>query len=360
MNVQREYFDQRDVEQYCMGAGIIPISVCPRTNVPHLLLGRERWIPSWKGSCRWSGFEGSRKECESTRMSAAREFVEESMGCARLCPTPNRSYDRIRDVITKLDAGNFWKRIVLRIDTERRIERYHTTFLVPVPWSEEPPKRFFDARMEVEQVDRLVQEWNYMRPLVVGELGEVIGPIEFHDDGTVTLEKSIETSPCILRRPWKRVDGVLRATVTDQVEINQIRRWCELRERVSRAVAHCTHPCVTHERDERWRIVQTVRINSDHLEKDQIRWWSIDELDAVIDGHGQVGADRFRPYFIPVLQTALNVIHDRMDRLSWSTTAPEEREEDHQALSTLCEQCEEDPSAPTTPDALPDATVQSL
>lgn len=347
MNIQEEHFDQRDVEQYCMGAGIIPISVCPHTRVPHLLLGRERWVPSWKGSCRWSGFEGARKECESTRMSAAREFVEESMGCVRL--TSTQTFDRLRDVITKLDLGHFWKRIVLRIDTERRIERYHTTFLVPVPWSPDTPQRFFDARIEVEQVDRLVQEWNCMRPSVIGELGEVIGPIEFGDTG-VRIEKSLETSPCILRRPWRRVDGVLQAIFTDPSEIKQIQHWSDLRERVQRAVERCVHPCISHERDDRWRLIQSVHINADHLEKDQIRWWSIHDLNAVIDGQGHVGTDRFRPYFLPVLQTALGLVRERMEELSWTTTPAATPAE---ALCTLCAPSEEDPSTPEALDAPP-------
>jgi len=340
MDLQDEFFDQRDVERYCMGAGIIPISVCPTDNVPCLLLGRERWIPSWKGSCRWSGFEGSRKECESTHMSAAREFVEESMGCVRMCPS-DRPYDRIRDVIAKLDTRRFWRRIVLRIDTERLVERYHTTFLVPVPWCGDIPQRFLDARMEVEQVDRLVQEWNYTRPSIIGEAGEIIGPVDV-SDAEVHVQKSLETSPCILRRQWIRDGGVLRATFTDPVEMQQIRRWVEVRERVARAVVRCAHPSVTYERDERWRLVQQVHVNADHLEKDQVRWWSIDELDAVVAGRGQLGADRFRPYFLPVLQTALNLVRARMHEVAWTTTTTAEEE----APRDVCAPCSEDPSVP--------------
>ena len=351
MEMHDASFDQRDVEKYCMGAGVIPIAVCPKTNTPHLLLGRERWVASWRGSCRWSGFEGSRKECESTRMSAAREFVEESMGCVNLCPS-DRKYDRIRDVIDTLDARKYWKRIVLRIDTERRVERYHTTFLVPIPWCDEIPQRFFDTRMEVEQIDRLVQEWNYSRPLNLGDLGEVIGRVEI-TDMCITVEKCIETSPCILRRPWKRQGEVLRATFDDPTDMQQIQRWSELRDRVTRAVQRCTHPCVTPEYDEVWRQIQQVRVNSDYLEKDQVRWWSVNDLDAVIDGQGQLGAERFRPYFLPVLQTVLNLVHGRMEDVQWKTVGAQE------VICNECEQSVDDPSIPIEIGAPPLVMEQS-
>lgn len=350
MEIEDTTFDLRDVEQYCMGAGIIPISICPETNVPHLLLGRERWVPSWKGSCRWSGFEGSRKDCESTRMSAAREFVEESMGCVRLCPR-DRPYDRIRDVIQCLECRKYWKRIVLRIDTDRRIERYHTTFLVPIPWCTEIPQRFFETRMEVEQIDRLLQEWNYTRPFNLGEMGEIIGPIEVTDTA-VHVQKSLDTSPCILRRPWKRDVDVLTATFTDPMDMKEIVRWSELRDRLTRAVQRCKHPSVSVEYDERWRIVQYVDVNVDHLEKDQVRWWSIDELDAVIVGQGQLGVERFRPYFLPVLQTALTLVRGRMETVEWTTTPLEEED-----VCNECESFEPDPSVPIERDESPLVTV---
>lgn len=358
MRVDEECFDARNVERYCMGAGIIPISVCPDTNVPHLLLGRERWVPSWKGSCTWSGFEGSRKDCESTRMSAAREFVEESMGCVRLCPNDGDSpYDRIRDVIHKLDTGDYWKRIVLRIDTERKSERYHTTFLVTVPWCAEAPARFFDVRTEVEHVDRLVQEWNCALPDIVGEVGEDIGPVAFSSEGTtVCVEKSIQTSSTLLRPPWKRVGEVLRATFEDPDEVERVRLWCTLRGRVQRAVTRFAHPCICVQRDARWKLVQRVYVNADYLEKDQIRWWSVDALSDVIAGRGQAGIDRFRPYFLPVLQTALNLIRARTSAMARAgeEEGGESVEED---VSTLCVPCSVDPSIEEAPSAPPAATA---
>jgi len=223
--------------------------------------------------------------------------------------------------------------------------------------------RFFEARMKVEHIDRLLQEWNYTRPFNLGELGEIIGPIDVTDTG-VHVQKSLDTSPCILRRPWKRDADVLRATFTDPLDIQDIVRWNELRHRLTRAVQRCKHPSVSVEYDDRWRLVQHVDVNVDHLEKDQVRWWSVDELDAVIVGQGQLGVDRFRPYFLPVLQTALTLVRTRMETIDWMTTTPSEAEEGDEDASqdkcTECEPSEPDPSVPTGRDESLPATEPLL
>ena len=76
MDVQPGCFRAADIEKYAQGAGVIPVARAPDGTV-RLLLGRERYLPHWHGSCRWSGFEGSRKLHEDLDATAEREFVEE-------------------------------------------------------------------------------------------------------------------------------------------------------------------------------------------------------------------------------------------------------------------------------------------
>jgi hypothetical protein len=109
---------------------------------------------------------------------------------------------------------------------------------------------------------------------------------------------------------------------------------------------------VSVEYDGRWRLLQHVDVNVDHLEKDQVRWWSIDELDAVIVGQGQFGVDRFRPYFLPVLQTALTLVRTRMETIDWAEGGVSQGE-DQGDVCTECEPSEPDPSIPTGRDVLP-------
>ena len=48
------------------------------------------------------------------------------------------------------------------------------------------------------------------------------------------------------------------------------------------------------------RSLENVQLNVDYMEKDQLRWWSVDDLEAVCSGHGQHAGERFRPFFLPV------------------------------------------------------------
>lgn len=305
MEIVENNFSEERIERYCMGAGVIPISTDEKGDI-HILLGRERWIPQWKGSCRWSGFEGSRKQNEDVVSSATREFMEESMGVVEVVPaTADRSHKSLL-VAHRLRAKLFWRRIVLRIQSDRRPERYHCTYVVPVPWDPTVCARFQELRSKIEQLDRLVQEFHFSRPSCLGEMGEYIGNIKVNEDGSVYATKMASTAPCILRRPWSLVDDdteIVCATFDQDADVRSIVDWSTVRERLERAIL--PHPCVSFVRDGRWNHIQHVSIQRDYIEKDQIRWWTIDDLNAVISGKGQLGPERFRPYFLPVLQTVL-------------------------------------------------------
>ena len=299
MEIQPAHFEASDIRAHAMGAGVIPVASHPETGEPHLLLGRERWLASWKGSCRWSGFEGSRKDGEDIDATAAREFAEESLGVVMDAEATAR---RIR-------ARDFWVRIVLRVHHERRpAERYHSTYLVPVSWDAETPRRFQDARLAIERADRLAQEWRHTRPELLGEAGTEVGPIAALADeagGGAVVRRPRAAAPCVVGAPWT-VDPedseLIRAEVRDPARAAALLAWEALRVRLEALPAH---PAVAAQRDGRWGRVQEVAVSRDHLEKDQVRWWSATELRAVVAARGQHGTHRFRPYFMPVLQTAL-------------------------------------------------------
>ena len=115
--------------------------------------------------------------------------------------------------------------------------------------------------------------------------------------------------------------GIVRASCKNDAPViagadaaNDLLRWKTVRDRLSRA----TPPRLRHEaievvvdRDEGEGgdgIVLDVRVLKDHLEKDQIRWWSASDLRAVLRNRGSYCGERFRPYFLPVLQTILDAL----------------------------------------------------
>jgi hypothetical protein len=282
MNISNDSFDATRVELHAIGAGVIPIAVCDGS--VYLLLGRERWMASWKGSCRWSGFEGSRKPGECIRETAAREFVEESLGVT-IDDTKCALQDRLRD-------GRYWIRTVLQIHNERHAERYHCTYLIPVPLDASLPSRFLRIRNQLEHIDQIAQEVRYLRSTI--SFGtDSIGSVTWNDDGTVTCVHIGDT-------------GAPATTTVAEDLVNDVRRWSDARDRLTRAVTKETHASVTVIRE--WGFVQDVVVNTDYLEKDQVRWWSVAELDGVIAGQGRYETHRFRPYFLPVLQTVLHSV----------------------------------------------------
>ena len=317
LKYEEEAFDAHAVERYTTGAGIVPCAL-DGNGLPHLLLGRERWLPSWKGSCRWSGFEGSRKDGESVMATAGREFDEESMGVVM----PGRQVmDRIRENDVAL-------RVVLQVLMERRPRRFHVSYLLPVPWDAALPQRFFDQRRAVERIDRLITEFVYLRPSCFGEAdSEHIGPIPDDAGATVTCLKRASDAAATISAspPWTaRDDGCTTASFDDPFDVRRILLWAKARAKLNAALATCHHAAVRITRDSTWGELQHAELVNDYIEKDQIRWWSLAELDSVIAQRGIHDTERFRPYFLPVLQAIVTHLHEAADD-------PEKR--------ALCEPC---------------------
>lgn len=290
-------FDRGAIEIYGMGSGVIPISFDNEGKI-QVLLGRERFVAHWKGSCRWSGFEGSRKEGETLIRTAMREFSEETMDI--VAP--------MEEIQRRLLENDYYMRIVIKILSERKPERYHSTHVVPVVWDAHIHNRFQALRSHIEYVESLAQEWLYTRPDELA--GICVGTIDVTNECATVVRKRIDRPPT---PPWvvEHFDEcdqtyVVVATFRGDRSL-AIDAWSTLRNRLERAIAR-SHPCVTVTRDAHWGLIQGVEVCRDFLEKDQIRWWSVEQLQAILSGRGQTNVERFRPYFLPVLQVLVDAL----------------------------------------------------
>ena len=289
-------FDSHAIDEKGMGAGIIPVSTNGKGETV-FLLGRERFVSQWKGSCRWSGFEGSRKEGETLQQTACREFEEESLCCvmskatAALC----------------LEEQNYIARIVLKIaQTHRATERYHATYVVKTDHDDTLSEVFESRRSDIEYLDGLVQEWKYTRPKWMSDM--LIGPWELNEEGRISILCKT-TSTTWLAPPYVSMElleenDIVRFTTSCQYT----HQWLNTREKVQRVVNNMKSQygfvCMY---DSKWKCIQNVTILADYLEKDQIRWWTKADLQLVLENKGNLGVERFRPYFLPVLQTLLQL-----------------------------------------------------
>lgn len=127
------------------GAGIVLYMTRRRDGrwETHFVLGQEDFYPQWNQSGCWSGFEGGRKPGEGVEDTAAREFVEETMGTIAINGRSGAS-----DIARMLRERQY----AVRIDVTRgsgeegHATRRHVVFLVRVPWDEDIASEFSATR----------------------------------------------------------------------------------------------------------------------------------------------------------------------------------------------------------------------
>jgi hypothetical protein len=73
------------------------------------------------------------------------------------------------------------------------------------------------------------------------------------------------------------------------------------------AIVLLEHACVTVSRNAAG-LLEGVELTTDHMEKSEIRWWTVQELRQVICNGGYHKDQSFRLYFLPVLSTFLDRI----------------------------------------------------
>jgi hypothetical protein len=245
MEVKTCDFDEEFIEKYNIGSGILPVAIDQDNNVV-ILCAKERYVHNWKGSNKWSGFEGSRQGAESVIDTALRELNEEGLGLVRF-------HRAIRDI---LQEKLFVMKVVINIYQEQPSHKYHTTFVVQTDYDPTLPARFHDLKILLNELHNESQHLEYLK-----------------HDSTV---------------PVATVDLQRRKVTT-----------------LLRSLPECDAVSV---QTDSYGAVAKVRVNGDYLEKDSLRWWSLDELELVIQNKGNINSEYFRSYFMPVLQTVVTTL----------------------------------------------------
>lgn len=294
-----------DIKENVMGAGIIPIGL-DKNDQAYLILGKERYVSHWRGSLKWSGFEGGRKNGETVEYTAAREFIEESLDCIPYQCAYQSDDDRITAIADALRRGEYVARIILCIQPESTVvKRYHVTYLIQVPFEQQyiedfktKRQHFVDLINKTEQLGRTVEFIDetfprenslfreHMVKAIIGvDCTNTTIVIEFLDDNNIihTCELA-NTEESMLYYRWFRLRTVFTSDVQSlalhETAFHEMERNC---------MGQAIH----------------VRMNDDFVEKQTINWWSSEELQAVIENGGYINNEYFRAYFLPVLQRTL-------------------------------------------------------
>ena len=298
------------------GAGILPFSVDQVGNIS-VLLGKERYVEHWKGSLKWSAFEGSCKENESVEKAAAREFLEESMGAVKL--TRGVETETV-DTITKLlQDCEFMCQINLHIEPEpNRLEVnewHHVVFLVNVCNSSEcicnftkTQKLLASVKTECLHVNNKKSAMFRTNPFILpGSYVNNELVIELH---TASIKTDPEGNPHALEIVYRVATGVTTAlrdipSSTPTANLNcYINRIFEQRDVLARFsnVDNPSHAWTSKcERD----ITTHVHVSDEVMEKECVRWWTLFEIERVLANGGKYNSETFRAFFLPTLQKAL-------------------------------------------------------
>lgn len=306
--IEETFFKFDEIRDRVIGAGILPVAIDSK-NEAHFVLGKERYINHWRGSLKWSGFEGGRKSGENIEHTAAREFIEESLGSI---PLKRNVEPTIENVVSMLQNEEYVARIVLCIvhgeDVDRR---YHVTYLVEVEHDFSYIERFSFRRRVFVDLQSKSQHLSRLFDAIVSTKLPCEGATF---DGTiiVAITRVERIDPHLLRVEFIDDNGdshVHEIEDIDDDEGNAYIRWFCTRQTCSVDINHidyCKEALIV-ERDAK-NMVMSSKVNEDYIEKQSIQWWSYVDLQAVISNGGYMHNEFFRAYFLPVLQRALDEI----------------------------------------------------
>ena len=294
MNIQISNFDENIVERNGIGAGIIPISVNEEGKYC-FLLAKERYNPTWKGSNRWSGFEGGRKSFESMNDNALREYYEESLDTIRT------EGGDMRDII---NSKKYNIKIVINMHQEKLQSRYHTTYLVWVPWQTKCIEEFDRIRKKLLNI-QLCEE-------ILNKLYTDINIFKINSESPIGLihavkniERKEENKMCttyIVNDNNRNVEKKVVSKIDEKAIMWQYMRKC-----TTFILKLFDHPAVVKKYDY-CGIIYNVNVGEDYLEKEKMKWWDIDKIKAILKNGGSYENEQFKSFFMPVLKCIIDNI----------------------------------------------------
>lgn len=357
INVDMELeYKEDEIEERTKGAGILPVCRDPINGEIYFLLGKERHIPHWKGSLRFSAFEGTRKKSETVIEAAVREFDEESMGV--LSFLSSGSYTS-HDLTKRLGEEKYVMRLCMQIN-KTIPPCFHILYVVEYPFIDYVEMEFYRIRNAINKAISMYSELTRIR-LDVGNcfpflergtpyegVGRVLSisdariednimtltvavenemnestenlncnkynkdeksVVETIHSGTDSIEKDeskdIYTHESILPRRFE-----IKEIVAETEKWEMARSYCyaiRIRRALTVHLLSLHHPCITYCKDE-LGIVDTMFTNQDYLEKDELKCWSYSSLKNSLCSKSNHSGNCFRTYFLPVIQTVIENI----------------------------------------------------
>lgn len=280
------------------GAGVLPYFV--ENGEFMFVLGKERYVPGWKGSSKLSAFEGGHKGGETLIENATREFVEESLGVFLDPRSLHRSMSTLKQ---ELSDGSYSMKIGIH-----SFKDVHWTFVKRFEIKKDVVRRFEKCRSNLVEIQRLqeqlislISELPEMYPFIFkGDM------VQFQNELCVvnrvvlnTGESSEYVSTDLLVHPGKIKRLTFKNSDTAQKYIKALGIMHHIDFLVESNGELSLVQLSTKHKKVGGRSVQVV--SNDWLEKSSIHAYSLKELHIML----LQNASSFRPYFSIVLKNTL-------------------------------------------------------
>ena len=311
-------FDDAVVMTNTTGAGVLPVARRPSDGQIVFLLAKEQHVPSWRGSYKWSAFEGGRKSGEDVVQTALREWREESMQV--ISPTVDESCLREERYVVRFTLSVMQGRRphgAVAVGGEGGVgvdasadapadaprHRYHVMYAVEIAYDEACVGRFAARREALLRVRELAERLG--RP----PAGHLCAECDVDEAGGGEDEGGGdrggggeggggEGGGGDRGGGENAVDDAGARRLQDEVRAALQRVGVDVQAHRGQTFdANGVSATVGDDGE-----VRAVHVHADYLEKHQVRWWTLAELRQVLSSGGRFGDEMFRAYFLPVLE----------------------------------------------------------
>lgn len=318
MDLQVVDIDMEHARDSIVGGGIVPI--CVLRNQIHVLLGKERFINHWRGSLKWSGFEGGKKYDEAIEKTVCREFIEESINVVKFF----NQESSVPNLMHLIESKGYFERIVLCINhkiNQMHEKRMHVTYVVEVPPQPECVTTFHATRASLLNLQEQFVKVANMTAELPDELPFIKENSIVNGNKVKAIIDARITNKMELIVTYLEEEGIHKIrnelTCDTQKDATAYITWFDCRMQITDDLCAFEHVpdalllernCLGH--------FMSGKVNEEYLEKEDIRWWTLSELQTLLENGGVLGRDVCRAYFLPTLQCLLQELQKHQATMS--------------------------------------------
>jgi len=322
-------------------AGIIPYAICPYSNSNvYFLLGKEGNSPGWKPSTnKWCDFGGRsdfKEDKGSVEQTAAREFVEESLGVISFHPPVfreeiSKEYQQTNKVFEELQKKSFTKKIIMTKQFDNKHVKF-IYFLKQIPWKPELPHIFKEIRDQILKIKNLSKQYHDLCKKLPKESKFRVPGQSLEDDDV----SKVVVDMC-LKKSKKELMGVstivkytlLSTSFHDPLECKDSREFWDSPEfLVIKQIIHVFSELKTAfqklpdslQKHDVFKVKYLsssvnffidIHVKDQYLEKQCMEWWSLPKLSNALNNGGISHNEFLRPNFLPMVAILLKTFKYR-------------------------------------------------